>query len=257
MASAVTLEPVERISEGQGTPEAQWRAWPGLARLPALQLKRWVQAQARVVVVAPHPDDEVLICGALMCVHAQRGGAVLIIAVTDGESTHDGSAHWNSESLAKARRSESAEGIAMLASSKAEVLRLGLPDGDVAAHIDSLQEKLREVLLPDDVVFTTWRRDGHPDHEAVGSASAKVCAAIGCRIIEAPVLMWNWAEPADRRVPWSRMRGLAIPPEVLVKKRMALAAHVTQLVPRDTGEGPVLGDCILERLERETEYFIV
>jgi hypothetical protein len=38
---------------------------------------------------------------------------------------------------------------------------------------------------------------------------------------------------------------------------MALAAHVTQLVPRDTGEGPVLADDALERLERETEYFIV
>ena len=77
------------------------------------------------------------------------------------------------------------------------------------------------------------------------------------RLIESPVWMWHWAKPADRRVPWSRMRALQIAPEVLAKKRMALAAHVTQLVPRDTGDGPVLGDGVLERLDRDHEYFIV
>jgi LmbE family N-acetylglucosaminyl deacetylase len=251
---AVTLE---RAIEGDGTPESQWQAWPGLARVPALPLKRWVPPEARVVVVAPHPDDEVLVCGALLCMHAQRGGSVLVIAVTDGEASHNGSAHWNCETLAEARRRESAEGIAMLASNKAQVLRLGVPDGDVAAHIEPLMAQLRDALLPDDIVFTTWRRDGHPDHEATGTAAADVCAEIGCRLIESPVWMWHWAEPADRRVPWSRLRGLPIEPEVLGRKRMALAAHVTQLVPRDTGEGPVLGDGILERLARETEYFIV
>jgi LmbE family N-acetylglucosaminyl deacetylase len=246
-----------RIIEGEGTPESTWLEWSALADVPKLRLERWVPEKSRVVVVAPHPDDEVLTCGALMCVHAQRSGPVLVIGVTDGEASHTGSAHWTSESLGETRRRESAEGIAMLASSKAETVRLGLPDGDVAGHIDRLHEELLKALKPGDIVFTTWRRDGHPDHEATGAATASACASVGCRLIESPVWMWHWAKPADRRVPWSRMRALQIAPEVLAKKRMALAAHVTQLVPRDTGDGPVLGDGVLERLDRDHEYFIV
>jgi hypothetical protein len=46
--------------DAPGTTEATWRAWPGLARLPALDVTPWTSA----VVVAAHPDDEVLGPGA-------------------------------------------------------------------------------------------------------------------------------------------------------------------------------------------------
>jgi LmbE family N-acetylglucosaminyl deacetylase len=144
-----------------------------------------------------------------------------------------------------------------LLSSPPEVVRMELPDGSVSAHIDQLQAQLERLLRPSDVVVTTWRQDGHPDHEATGTAAASACAAVGSRLIEAPVWMWHWAQPADKRVPWRRLRGLNVSPEALSHKRLAIAAHVTQLVPRDTGEGPVLGDNTLSRVEREVEYFFV
>jgi LmbE family N-acetylglucosaminyl deacetylase len=247
----------DRMIEGDGTPENVWSQWPGLASTPCAALDEWLPVHSRLVVVAPHPDDEILSCGALLQMHSKAGGSVLLVAVTDGEASHAGSSIWNSEALGEARRAESYEGLAHLLSSAPEVVRMELPDGSVTDHVDELQTKLGELLQPSDLVVTTWRRDGHPDHEATGSAAANACAAVGSRIAEAPVWMWHWAQPADRRVPWGRLRGLAASPEALNHKRLAIAAHVTQLVPRDTGEGPVLSDNTLARLQREIEYFFV
>ena len=41
-------------------------------------------------------------------------------------------------------------------------MRLGLPDGWLMTLRPVLEDRLLSILRPDDVVFTTWRLDGHP-----------------------------------------------------------------------------------------------
>ena len=82
-----------------GTPECQWRQSGRLRRLAPLELAR----PRRAVVVAPHPDDEVLGAGGLVRVLAGSGTAVRILAVTDGEASHPGAP----ATLAARRREES------------------------------------------------------------------------------------------------------------------------------------------------------
>ena len=255
---AATVRPAEAAPavERVDTPEAAWNAWEPLAEVPRLALDDCLPADARLVVIAPHPYDEVLACGALMSEHAARGGEVLVIAVTD-EAGRGALRGRDEESLARARHAESQSGLAQLAPHHVpEVLRLGLPDG-AAAHADELEAPLRGALRPTDRVVAPWRLDGDPDHEAAATAAAAACAAAGCRLIEAPVWMWHWAEPGDARVPWQRLRGLALTPETQNRKRLALAAYVSQLVPRDHHAGPVLDDLIVERVEREVEYYLM
>lgn len=269
----------ERLTCGDGTSESAWQAWPGLAGLPALAVDDVLPADARLVVVAPHPDDEVLACGGLLSLHAGRGGRLLLLAVTDGESSHPGSSVWSPQRLADARWVERQHGLARLlgrqpaaARSPPPVppvppdeqpsavppwIRLGLADGAVAAGAQRLEAELRRCLRPADRVVTTWRLDGHPDHEATGTAAARACASIGCRLVEAPVWMWHWATPGDPRVPWQRLHALALPAGLPERKRLAMAEHATQWAPRDTGDGPVLGTAMRERLQRRVEYFFV
>ncbi len=245
-----------RRIEGGGTPETAWIGWPGLTRVPLRPLDHWVAADQRLVVVAPHPDDEILAGGALASLHAQRGGRVRVVAVTDGEASHRGDPGWTASRLAIERRNESAEGLVRLLGVVPEVVRLGLADAAVAARGDELSRRLQQILEPSDCVVTTWRLDGHPDHEATGSAAASACAAVGCLLIEAPVWMWHWAQPDDARVPWAHLAGVAIPPATIARRRLAIAAHASQLGPRGS-EGPVLTTGILDRLERRVEYFFV
>jgi LmbE family N-acetylglucosaminyl deacetylase len=245
----------ERVIEGDGTAEAHWQHWLAASPTPLRWLPELLPPNARLVVVAPHPDDEVLACGGLIARHAAQGGDTLIVAVSDGEASHADTASHQPLQLADLRRGESAEGLRRLGARAARVLRLQLPDGRVAEHAAELPRMLQRVLLADDVVVTTWRLDGHPDHEAAGHAAAQACAAVGCRLLEAPVWMWHWAALGDARVPWHRLVALTLSPDTVRRKQGALAAHASQLQARSARLGPVLGPAIRARAGRDTEYF--
>ncbi|WP_424188127.1 PIG-L deacetylase family protein [Actinokineospora sp. G85] len=91
--------------EGLGTAEELWLAWPALEALP-----RFTPDDRPLVVVAPHPDDEVLGVGGLMAL----SGQVRLIAVTDGEASHPGSSARTPAEMAATRRRETADALAVL-----------------------------------------------------------------------------------------------------------------------------------------------
>lgn len=252
-----TLIPSSRLITGAGTPEATWLGWRGLRTAPMMLIEHCLPANKRLVVVAPHPDDEVLTCGGLLHMQAARGGSVLVVAVTDGEASHRGSAQWTASRLAPVRRLESTNALALLGIPFSWVTRLGLPDGAVQRQRPQLTSALTRLLRADDLVVATWRLDGHPDHEAVGTAAAQACATVGCKLAEAPVWMWHWGVPQHASIPWERLCGLRLSEAAQEKKRRALAAHRTQLTPRDGGKEPVLGSEIQRRARRSVEYFFV
>lgn len=240
-----------------GTPEAAWQTWRGLDAIESVPIEKWMHPAMRLVVVAPHPDDEILACGGLMAMHAARGGSTLVVAVTDGEASHAGVLSWRASRLAAVRRAERLQGLSRLGCTGTQVHRLGLPDGNVAGHTTALEEELRRVVRWGDIVVTTWRRDGHPDHEACGDAATSACGAVRCCLLQAPVWMWHWSRPGDPQVPWHRLVGLGLTSREVAGKQRALAAHASQLEPRGSAVGPVLGPTMLERLTRRSEYFFV
>ncbi|CDS49373.1 LmbE-like protein [Polaromonas sp. CG9_12] len=246
----------DRQITGQGTLETQWQAWPGLCQLPVVSLDELVPPPCRAVVVAPHPDDEVIGFGGLLELLAARGSPILVIALTDGEASHSGSQQWPPRQLAQARICESLAGLGQLGLPPHCHSRLSLPDGALSDCSEMLAQRLAGLLLPGDVVFSTWQLDGHPDHEAAGQATSRVCSQLGCRHWQAPVWMWHWSRPGDARVPWSLMRRLALPENTLRQKIAALAAHHTQLTPQDTGAPAVLPGFALARMLRGFEYFM-
>jgi len=240
--------------EGAGTSEADWQRWPGLHDALRVGVEQLVPAQSRAVVVAPHPDDEVLAVGGLLAQLARSGCEVLIVAVTDGTASHAGSTEWSTERLARERPRESREAWRRLGLQAPDALRLGLPDGRVAALRDHLVERLGALLRPMDVVFTTWRADGHPDHEATGEACVIAAERVGAHFIEVPVWAWHWARPGDVRVPWHRACRLSLDAETVRRKRDALAAFTSQLTAdASTGAAPILPPTTIERAQRPFE----
>lgn len=246
-----------RRIRGEGNAaEAEWQDWLAELQPPALAASELLTATQRLVVVSPHPDDEVLACGGLIALHAQRGGSTAIVAVTDGEASHCGDPAWPATKLSGERREERQRGLVRLGIPANSVARLALADSQVAAQRGVLKCGLQRVLRSTDCVVSTWHLDGHPDHDATGAETARVCAEVGCRLVEAPVWMWHWSTPADPRVPWHRLRALALPPWAMGRKAAALAEHVTQLGARAHG-APVLGPAILTRAARTAEYFFL
>ena len=249
--------PHHRMIEAPRRTATQWDAWLRAWPVAPTRLCDLLSAQQRLVVVAPHPDDEVLACGASLHDHAAEGGECLVVGVTDGEASHANTPGHDPLELAQIRRLESTEGLQQLGVGFAHIVRLGLPDGDLAERTGELASRLAGLLRASDVVISTWRKDGHPDHEACGHAAADACAMQGATLLEAPVWMWHWAVPGDSQVDWSRLRALAVESATVTRKLGALKAHQTQHTARPGGGTPVLDAAILERAAWHTEYFFI
>ncbi|WP_439517964.1 PIG-L deacetylase family protein [Hydrogenophaga sp.] len=243
------------LIHGDGTDELTWRRWlPGL-RCHELSMGEWLPASARLVVVAPHPDDEILASGGLIATHLAQGGEVQVVAVTDGEASHDEAPTMTRETLGELRRQERFEGLRHLGLSQPSVLTLGMEDGRVGLKTGLLRERLMSLLNRDDVVVSTWEHDGHPDHDAVGQVTRDACVTTGSAFLAAPVWMWHWATPEDVRVPWRRLRAVPLSATASSQKLAALAAHHSQLHPRSDALGAVLGEAILKRAAWRNEYY--
>ena len=252
---SVTASPP--MINGQGTSQAQWQAWPQLHTLPEISLAELVPAGSRAVVVAPHPDDEVLASGGMLAMLAARGNPLLVVGVTDGDASHPGSTRWTPEQLADFRHGEALAGLGELGVEPQSYLRLSLPDGHVQSHHARLVESLGWVLRAGDVVLSTWTADGHPDHEATATAVSVACAAAHCKHLQSPVWMWHWAVPGDSRVPWAQMRRLHLTQNAQRRKKLALQAHASQLTAQDSGAPPVLSPSAVQRMLRPFEYFFI
>mgnify|MGYP000173620404 CR=1 FL=1 len=233
---------------GAGTPAAAWRGDPQLARVPVVAPAQLLAPYARIVVVAPHPDDEILACGGLLQAAAEHGLAHLLVAVTDGEASHPGSRDWPPARLRLERPRETLAALACLGIAQPAVLRLGFADGGVAACEDALAVRLGAILRPGDLLLTTWRYDAHPDHEACARACASSAAACGVSLLETPVWGWHWSAPGDGAMPLAQARKLALTPSMLARKRAALTCFHSQTGADGRSDGPVLPAQVIERL---------
>jgi LmbE family N-acetylglucosaminyl deacetylase len=238
---------VSAVISGRGTPESLWRPWLDAGRWPPLDLDQL--AGRRVVVLAAHPDDEVLGVGGLLAALAARGSEIVGVWATDGEASHPGSRTLDPEQLRALRREESRRALSALSVVPTHSAVLGLPDSALGANLPILRTAIRDVVRPDDVVLAPWRLDGHPDHEAVGEVATEVAAML----LEYPIWMWHWAIPEDSRVPWSRLRMVAVPDQDA--KARAIDAFDTQVRPigREPEDAAVLPAHVVMRFLRPVE----
>lgn len=240
------------------TTEALWRNDDRLARVPVIAAEGLLASATRAVIVAPHPDDEVLGCAGLLMHLAQRGTEILLIAVSDGEHSHHPDSAFSADLLSRVRPAETTEALAALGVSHINIMRAQLPDSGIHAQRAKLQDLLGAYLRPGDTVFASWQGDGHPDHEAVGQACHEAARAIPCRLIEIPIWMWHWRAPDHQSIPWQRARKLTLNADMLARKKAALACYRTQLEPDlSTGTAAILPPEVLAHFDRPFEIYFV
>ena len=242
------------IQASSGTPWSAWQHSAHLARASWMSPEQLCPPGQRLILLAPHHDDEILMAGGLLGEFRGRERDLVLISATDGEGSHPGSQQWTEHRLRRQRPLESRHALAQLDLdlNQLDWRRLNLKDGDLPRNEAFLLNHLNQLLKPGDVVLTTWRGDGHCDHEAVGRAAAQASQARQARLVEVPVWAWHWAQPDDPRLPWPRAHRVQLDEAQVARKRQALAAHVSQLQP-DQDKPPVLPatllDCLLQPFE--------
>jgi len=236
--------------DAPGTDERSWAAWPWLSTLPRAGLARLAGVRSAVIVAA-HPDDEVLGAGGLISMLAASRARLRLVAVTDGERSHRG--HASPAALARRRTAETAAALRALGARAAEVIRLQLPDSGLAAREDELTAALAPLLAGFDMCLAPWDRDMHSDHEAAGRAARQAGAG---HLFHYPVWMWHWAAPADPRVPWDRALRVPLPPRAAGRKRAAIRCFASQTEDRGHGLGPVLSPGMIAHFTRPMEVLL-
>jgi LmbE family N-acetylglucosaminyl deacetylase/GT2 family glycosyltransferase len=165
----------------------------------------------RVLVVAPHPDDEVIACGGALARHAAAGAAVRVVVLSDG------AAGGSDADLAQRREQESRRAAAALG--VADVRFLGLQDGALGA-VPELVERVRAELdlHAAELVYAPSPLELHPDHKAAGRACAAALAHGPLR----RVMLYgvNTQVPATALIDITPVRG---------KKQAALECFASQL----------------------------
>lgn len=242
------------LIHGDGTPESAWAACAWLQSAPVAGLAELLRGANRLVVVSPHPDDEVLGCGGTMALAARAGVPVLVVAATDGEACYPDDPEWHPARLGSARRSELEDAMREIAPD-ARIEALSLPDGKLGRHLPALTTALAERLRPDDLLLAPWRHDGHPDHEAAYAASRAAALHARCALLEYPVWGWHWAAIDEPRMTAARPVRVRLA-GALDAKRRALACFRTQTGRCDPPvTDPVLPPHVQQRFRRDFEVF--
>ncbi|MBV7411093.1 PIG-L deacetylase family protein [Maritimibacter sp. DP1N21-5] len=217
------------------------------------------QGRERLVVLAPHPDDESLGCGGLLA-RAFEGAGAHVVCLTDGGASHPGSHGWPRARLAALRRSEMDRAIACLGGSRDALTWLGMEDGGLCrANPQEMAARLEALI--EDVgarhIFAPAPEDHHEDHRATARfASALRSRRPDWRFYAYPV-WWRWDDPDFARK-IARQRPVFLPPgRHLPRKQAAIRAHRSQmgLVVADDPSGFVLPAGFTERFAQEDEIF--
>ncbi|HSX41859.1 MAG TPA: PIG-L deacetylase family protein [Candidatus Saccharimonadales bacterium] len=119
----------------------------------------------RILVVAPHQDDETIGVGGYIIEAVRAGATVEVIFATNG----------NKHGLKLARENEAENALKTLGVPKARIIFDNFPDGDLSSQ-KSFRPEIKsqiDVYRPTKV-FTTLPEDLHPDHAACGQAVAAI-----------------------------------------------------------------------------------
>ncbi len=126
----------------------------------------------RVLVLAPHPDDEVFGCGAALADLLSRGARVRVVLWTDGAGeTRDADTRTK---IASERTAESRQALAILGlvETERDVVNAGFRDRELGSEPARLRGEIsREVReFRPDIVFVPSPVEIHPDHRALAEA---------------------------------------------------------------------------------------
>jgi LmbE family N-acetylglucosaminyl deacetylase len=124
--------------------------------------------QGPVLVLAAHPDDEVIGAGAMLAFHARKGHAVTVVHSTDGAR---GDPSAREHDIRAVRRAEGAEALRRLGLPAPR--HWDLPDGELPEHLPALTERVRAVVaeVRPQTLYSFWFGEAHRDHRAVAAAT--------------------------------------------------------------------------------------
>lgn len=214
----------------------------------------------KIVIIAPHPDDETIACAGTILDRLQHGISVHIVLMTDGRHSHSACfgilKSPSPKEIAKIRAHEFNRVVAFLGVAAENITTFGFPDAALENHLSEATIAMQQVLMQKEQsiteIFYPSAYDTHPDHRAAYRITNNALATLPTRPKRHCYTIWN-GNPA-----------LLPPPDLeidislhLATKQQAISMYTSQ-VDRITPQQPtsVLTSALLAPiLSNPVEYF--
>ena len=201
----------------------------GLRRTSA-QAMLQVRDTLRVLVVSPHPDDDVIGCGGSIAKHIIKKHEVTIVYLSSGEAEN---ARFSKEKLARIRENEAMKATDLLGVNERIFLRH--PDGRLKEHTQAITADLERIIKDKKpyIIYLPHKNEDHEDHKTTYhcgmQALARASLSLSDRFLDQPwiVPLILWYEVWTPLQEISYMRDIT--PYITLKMR-ALKQHASQIM---------------------------
>jgi LmbE family N-acetylglucosaminyl deacetylase len=195
-------------------------------------------ASDRLLIIAPHPDDESIAAGGLLQVARAAGAAVRVIVLTDGDNNpwpqRWVEKRWRIDSAARARwgarrRVEAEAALKLLGIALTDVRFLALPDMGITellmrddAAVASVMRSEANAFRPT-LLVAPAPSDRHPDHSAAFLLATRGCAQASIDLPRVLTFAVHGEAASEAEV------SVALSPQQQRVKYEAIRAHASQM----------------------------
>ena len=194
-----------------------------------LKMKEAIKTGEQVLIVAPHPDDEVIGCGGLIGRLVAEGTAPHIVIMTGGEGSHRGCCGTAEREIVAARRGLTRKALAVLGVPETQVYELDFTDGriDEDGKDMSRLRALIEELKPDTILVPHWG-EGWSDHVKTAEIVKRIVPSTA-EVWE--YCVWMWYYNVWRGLDWKNAAALRLTREEQSLKLRAMDEYIKPLAP--------------------------
>lgn len=210
----------------------------------------------KTIIIAPHPDDEVIGCAGLIYALVERGMPPHVIILTGGENSHVYCCSLDKNKIVESRHQLTLKAAATLGLPVSHIHCLHYPDGGVALEHPET-ERLAALLqeLKPDAIFVPHHGEGWSDHLQATEITKHLLKGQDVSVYEYCVWMWYYNV---WRLDYCNARLLRMSRAQHQRKLEAIDEYVTPLAPCAKPWSGVLPEPFLKAAKWKKElYFLV
>lgn len=201
-------------------------------RLPIIRIRTSFRSKLvtgkRILLVAPHPDDEIIGCAGLIQQALKAGKKIDVVILTGGGKSHSNCCNIDEDTLIEARRKLSRKAAQVVGLPLEHLHFLNYPDGSIS-YENKETERLKQLIeeLSPEAIFIPHKGEGWSDHVEAGNVIRKLKLS-GIQLYEYCVWFWYYNV---WNIDWKNACVLKMNREEHQRKLKAMDAYITPLAP--------------------------
>lgn len=229
-----------------------FRSWL-IQRVCRLSAKEF-SLSGHIVLLAPHPDDEIIGCGGLLSrlIAQGQGKDVSVIVLSNGAESHCGCCNTSKEEIVAARRQLSKDAAKIIGLPLENVHSLNFFDGGInEQHPEMEQLKILIAEIKPDVILVPHSGEGWSDHLATREIGLQI-APQNASVYEYCVWFWfynSW------NIAWNKAAVVRMNKVEHETKLRAINAYTLPTAPCGKPWSGVLPSVFLKANKLKTEVY--